>query len=100
MATSPLTEGATYAFTLTATKDGTAWDLTGATVTLTLHKPDGTSLSKSATVTDGPNGKAAYTSVAADLDQTGTWYRVWKVESGSVVQYSPNPISFAVFPSP
>ena len=36
-----ITKGSTHRFQLTATTDGTTWDLTGATVTLVLVDPDG-----------------------------------------------------------
>ena len=86
-------------FQLTALKDGVVWDLTLATVSLFLRKPDGTVLSKEATVNNALAGQARYDAVIDDLDQAGLWTRSWRVTENFVVLESP-PISFAVQDSP
>lgn len=50
-------------------------DLTGATTTeITLKKPDDSSTTKVAVIVGAPtNGVIGYTTLAPDLDQTGTW---------------------------
>lgn len=91
--------GSTYRFRLTATKDGTTWDLTTATVVLYLKKPDGTVLTKSASILSGPAGTAYFDCATTDLDTAGLWSRSWKVTDGSVVVES-EPVLFLVIDSP
>jgi len=84
---SPITVGSTRNFQLTATKDGAAWDLTGATVTLAFAPPAASGLppfTRPATVTDGPGGVAGYVSTPSDLTVTGLWQREWAVADGGV----------------
>lgn len=94
-----LTPSSTWTFKLTATRDGVAWNLTGATVNFYLRKPDGTLLTKTATVTDAAGGIAEYTALTTDLDVSGSWTRAWQVTSGATVLRS-NPIPFVVAASP
>ena len=95
----PLTIGSTYRFRLVAKKDGVTWDLTAATISLLFRKPDGTSLTGSATVTDGPGGVAEYVCSTTDLDIIGGWRLSWKVVAGVIVQSS-LPIPFSVQAAP
>ena len=101
----PLVAGGTYRLSPAAsagqgvTKDGVTWDLSSATVTLCLVKPDGTAVEKSATVTDGPRGQASYTTTTSDLDTPGVWRRSWKIVDGDVTLETP-PIRFSVVDSP
>lgn len=89
--------GSTYRFQLTATKDGSAWTLTGATTKLYLTDPSG-NVSEHAT-TGGSGATRYYDSAAGDLDEPGNWRRSWHVTDGSVVQESA-PIDFVVQASP
>lgn len=99
MADEPITTGSTYQFRETFTKDGAAWNLTAAVVTCYLHKPDGTILSRSATITDAVGGIAQYTTLTSDLDVPGLWFRAWKVVDGSVVMLSgPRPMTVVASP--
>lgn len=56
-------------------QDGTVVDISAATTKqLLLRKPDGTLLTKVASLTTtGTDGKMQYTTVANDLDQPGLW---------------------------
>lgn len=100
-----VTCGSTKQFKLTASIDRGAgfviWDLTSATVTVLFTKPDGTSLTALATVTDGPAGVAIHLNaasffVAADV---GDWRLAWMVEDSGVVEVS-LPEFFTVIVSP
>jgi hypothetical protein len=65
-------------------ENDTAVDVSGATVTKTFKflKPDGTTVLKAASFnTDGVNGILKYTTLAADIDQSG----VWKVQVNVVL---------------
>lgn len=55
--------------------DGSAYDLTGYTVTIVLIKPDGTRTTKSGSLDADPTtGKAYWTTTASsDLDVKGWW---------------------------
>lgn len=89
--------GNTYKFRLTATKDGIAWDLTGAAVKLNIVSSSGVLATKTATITNAVGGIAEYTSIAADLNAAGIWVRSWQIDQGTIVQESV-PLSFAVTP--
>jgi len=85
-----VTVGSTKTWELIAKKDGVVWDISSAVVTLYFVKQDSSIVSFNAPVTDGINGIAKYTNlstlfVSADR---GTWFSVWKVADGSVVEYS------------
>ncbi len=45
----------------------TGGDITGWTITLNMRRTNGTLLSKTATITDGPNGAYEFAFLAADL---------------------------------
>ena len=89
--------GNTYLFRLTATKHGTVWDITGATVKLGLSTPAGVVSVKTATITNAAGGVAEYTSVAGDINTAGIWVRSWEITQGAIVQESA-PSSFIVIP--
>jgi hypothetical protein len=76
-------------------KDGVVWDITGATVTIIFTKPDGTQVTKSATLVTPGSGIAEYVTLTADFDVAGTWYYKWRVVQGSV-DLATEPIPFAV----
>lgn len=76
-------------------KDGAVYNLTGTTVSLLLIKPDGTVLTKAATLDDAANGVASYTTTTTDFDTAGIWKRQWKVVDGSIVLRSA-PVAFEV----
>lgn len=93
-----IVEGDTTTFQLEATRDGDAWDISGATVSLRLRSPDGTdSGALSATVTDGPAGEAQYTADGDTLDAPGDWARQWTVTKSGVTLSSAR-IEFRVLP--
>jgi hypothetical protein len=93
----PLTQGSTYRFTLDADLDvvGTPWDLTAATVTLTLISPAGIETDYDATVAAPASAGIAYADVDTTDFQTKGWKRVWEVDDGAVVQIS-LPVSFEI----
>lgn len=95
----PIVVGSTIDFTVIAKKDGSVWDISGATVTLYLRKPDGTVLSPlTATVSNGPAGTAHYQTDNDDLDVAGDWARQWKiVKSG--IELKTKIIPFTVDPA-
>ena len=94
-----LTVGSTYDFILNAKKDGVTWNITGATVTVVFRKPDASQVTRSATVTDGPNGVAAYAGTTTDLDVIGGWRRTWRVVLGAIdLRYIPIPFSVQAAP--
>lgn len=95
----PLIVGSTYRFTLTATKDGSAWDISGGSITLTLIDPGGNATGYAASIVSGPAGTARYDGAVGLLDEAGVWRRSWTVSVGGVVQESV-PIVFSVEPSP
>jgi hypothetical protein len=98
--TSVLVAGGTYRFLLTATKDGTPWDLSSASVALYFRKPDGTALpGLAATVLSAAAGTAYYDSLTTDLTDLGQWARAWEVTDGAVVQRG-RPVLFRVVASP
>ncbi len=86
----PIVVGDTVDFKLTAKKDSAVWDITGATVTFYLMKPDGTILSPfTATLSSPTLGIAHYQVATTVLSVAGKWQRQWKVvTSGSVVMWS------------
>jgi hypothetical protein len=101
MAGATLKAGSTYRFKLTATKDGAVWDLTGATVTLLLRKPDATQETKSASLLVAASGTAYYDSLTTDLAAAdrGRWWRAWRVVQGSI-DVTGDEIDFVVAVSP
>lgn len=85
----PIVVGDTIDFVINARKDGAVYDLTDATVSLYLQKPDGTVLSAfSATVSDGPGGVAHYQTATTVLDTAGDWVRQWKTVKSGVVLWT------------
>lgn len=94
----PIVVGNTHNFKLAAKKDGVVWDISGATITLTLRKPDGTLLAAfSATITNGPLGLANYQVANTVLDTAGDWQRQWFI-SKSGVELKTKIINFTVEP--
>ncbi len=92
--------GTTKRWALTALKDGAAWNLTGATVTLILRRPDGTETTYSAAGFVGANARY-HDNAAADLPvaAVGLWTRAWNVVKGNVRERS-KAIPFQVLKSP
>jgi hypothetical protein len=55
-------------------------------ISIIFQKPDSTDLTKTASLTtNGTDGKIKYTTVAGDLDQTGTWQIQARVNFGASV---------------
>ena len=94
-----LVRGGTYRFTLTASVNGSAWDLTGASVVLTFTSPSGTATSYSATLDDADGGTAHYDGDASVLGRSGLWRRSWRVLQGDV-DVRTRPKRFVVVPAP
>jgi hypothetical protein len=98
--TQPVIVSDTIDFTLNALKDGVVWDLTGATVSLYLLKPD--KVTKvgpfAAALSDAVNGVAHYQVASTVIDRVGTWQRQWRVVLGSVQLWS-KLYSFDVYPA-
>lgn len=84
MASADITAASTYRHKLTATKDGSTWDLTGATITLYFRDPDGTVTAKSASLLVAASGTAYYDSSTTDVVTEGRWHRAWRVVQGSI----------------
>lgn len=97
----PVCLGATKRFTPDGgalLKDGAAWNLAGATVTIRFRPPDGLDadvVSFSATVTDAAAGEVEYTNAADLFDAVGVWSVSFKVVQGAVEEYTP-PYTFLV----
>ena len=74
-------------------KDGVAWDISGATVTLFLRNPSGTTTSHAATAVTST--QAYFDGTTTTLGVGGDWQRWWHVvKSGIDLMYGP--INFAV----
>jgi hypothetical protein len=80
--------GTTKRFRLTATRDGSTWDLTSATVKLLLEDPSGTVTEYAATVSNPTAGVAEYTNLAAlfTTSNDGAWEKAWKITDGGTVE--------------
>jgi hypothetical protein len=80
-----LNAGSTYAWTLQASRNGSVWDLTGATVTLRLWDPAGNLSTFPMPLTDPTNGLAVYNNAAGDLpaNKLGDWEATVRVQQGS-----------------
>lgn len=78
--------GNTYRFKLTATKDGSVWDLTAATIKLFLKDPSGVTTTKTGSILVAGDGTAYYDSSASDLDAAGRWERSWEITQSGIIQ--------------
>lgn len=77
--------GGTYRFELKARKDGDAWDLTGATVTLFLYDPvSNTTAARSASLSATRSDVAYYDGSTSDVAAAGDWERAWRVRQGTL----------------
>lgn len=83
---------------LTASKDSATWNISGATVTLYLEKPDGTTVTKAGSIDTSASGTAHVDLTTTDLDTAGSWRRSWKVSVSGVTLES-SPINFSVDPN-
>lgn len=93
-----LVVGSTPDFTLYVKKDGTVWDITGATVSLYLRDPEGNwSDAYPATVSDGPAGLAHYQTDDTVLDASGEWLRQWHITKSGITLRT-EVIPFSVLP--
>ncbi len=91
---SELFVGGTYRFEATfyeneADCPDSPMNITGATVTLRWHYRNAlgvmVTVERVATVIDGPNGVARYTSLTTDLAVGGEWQESWLMELGDIV---------------
>ena len=96
---SALVTGSQYRFMATLTRNGSVWDLTGATVTLSFKRPDATTTSKSASLLSAAAGQVNYDSETTLFDQAGTWTRSWTITLASIT-YKTVPIQFTVVSAP
>lgn len=89
----PIVVGGTYDWFLnpasinTETAPGVfgAWDITGATVTISFIPPSGAGQHFSASIISGPNGTAHYVNLTTLFNVTGQWGVSWKVVLGGIV---------------
>lgn len=73
----------TKEFRQTISKNGAPWDLSAATVSWVARRPDGTYLTRAATIVAPASGVVSY--VAADDELTpGVWSYRWFVTDGPV----------------
>jgi len=82
--------GTIIRLTITEDDDTTAIDVSGASVkTFYFLKPDGTKENVDAEFdSDGTDGKLKYTTIASDIDTTGSWQIQAYVEIGAAKYYS------------
>jgi hypothetical protein len=93
-----LTTGSTHRFELKATKNKAVWDLTDATVSIKLRRPDNTRVSYTATISDALNGVAYFDCETSEL-VPGDWQRSWRIQQ-AFVDITCLPIAFSVTDSP
>jgi hypothetical protein len=79
-------------------KDGVAIDITSATVTLKWSVDGATAVSKTMTVTDGPNGVASYTFATGEL-VAGIMKAEVRVTAAGKTVTSVEPFTFTVRPA-
>lgn len=96
---SALTVGSQYRFLATITKDGSVWDLTGATVRVHFKKPDGTTFSAAASIFNAAAGQVSYDCSTSDLSVAGNWTRCWQITLGGLTNLT-NPTGFVVENAP
>lgn len=81
-------------------EDEAVVDVSGATKTIKLTKPDGVDVPKSAVNdTTGTDGKIRYNTIANDLDQPGLWQIQGFVEMASGQKWHTKVGSFRVKPN-
>ena len=73
-------------------------DLTGASVEVHLRKPDGTTLTKAATITDAATGAWSTPWAADDLDTAGVWEAEAQVTYSDSTVQTFGPVRFVVQP--
>lgn len=106
MPAQPIVVGGTYQWYATISKNTaaapttfTAWNLTGATITVTFIPPNaGTAKHYSASIVVAADGTVSYTNVVGTFDVAGTWLISWKVSQSGVILES-RQSSFQVYPS-
>jgi hypothetical protein len=95
MGVQPVVVGGTYDWFLNPASINTeaapgvfgAWNITGATVTITFINPFGTGQSFTATVTSGPAGQAHYVNATSLFNVAGQWGYSWRVSlAGTVLE--------------
>lgn len=91
----PIVLGDTLDFQLVASKDGVVWDISIGIVSIYFQDPTGVLTGPlSATITDGPNGKAHYQCTTSLLSLSGDWVYQWIVTvSGVTLKSSLIPLS-------
>ena len=105
MAVQPPVLGSQYEWYATITKNSaaapttySAWDLTGATITLSFVAPSKAKKHYTATIDVAANGTVYYVNPASTFDEEGIWSRSWKVSQGGVVIES-RELTFSVYAS-
>jgi predicted lipoprotein with Yx(FWY)xxD motif len=81
--------------------DGSAYSLTGAAVTFSMEKADGTSVfqKKACTILDAANGMVQYTWSEGDTNVTGLCYGEFEVtfSDGTVLTFPPQNVDLQIF---
>lgn len=95
-AVQPIVVGDTINLIVFWKKDGSVWDVTGATATLFVKDPDGNVEELAASIADGPAGECNY--VYSSFDTPGTWVRQWRVVKSGITLLTKQ-IEFQVYPS-
>lgn len=106
MPAQPVVVGGTYDWFLNPASINTeaapavfgAWNLTGATVTISFVPPSGLGQHFNATLVSTANGTAHYTNLATLFNVAGQWGVSWKVSLSGVVLES-QIVYFPVYPS-
>ena len=93
MPVQPVVVGGTYTWFLNPVRINTeaapgvfgAWDITGATVTISFIPPTGAALHFTAPIVSGPDGTARYTNATTLFTVAGDWGVSWKVSKAGVI---------------
>lgn len=96
MSDGPFTIGSTYKWSPTFLKDGSIFDLSGASISINFRGPNNVLSSFAMTIT-GIN-LATYTNATTLFTIAGQWYRSYTISVGGVVLQSKG-IEFQVYPS-
>lgn len=106
MTVEPVVVGGTYTWFLNPARINTeaapgvfgAWNLTGATVTISFISPSGIRTTGSATIVDAAKGTARYVNATSLFNEDGEWGMSWRVsKSGTVLESRTT--YFTVYPS-
>ncbi len=88
----------TMTFRIVFKKNGSIWDISGATVTLFLEDPNGDRQGYLATIDDGPNGVASYQVDDTVLAIPGDWVKQWLIDAPVNIEVWSEEVTFTVLP--